>query len=396
MTKKKWDEEKLNKTLRSMPTIEDRRSKEEILERLHNDSRLAEKQPEQRASKVKWMPIIAAVAAVLLLTILVPTFLNPNEHQTAMDRAVPKSESDSTAIQNRAVQESTESADTAMVEVNSTTHYAAYETTGQLPFHLGLATDQATIVPITFLVPKEQVLQDFQTAKPSAVELYNKYANEIDEESLGFEEYHPYDANISSKNNRVVMKFRDDHSYDLSSATLEMLNLSIQSTFYGMDEVEFLSEDGSPIELDQVGIVTEPISLYSATSHQAYFRFINNDTESFLSSSFGQSFDTIEEALHAMKRKPNDLYSSVVPEAVDFSVTVDQDVVRVKFTELLDLESMSTDDAMQLIEGIILTAASFDSQVLLDNIVQKQWNDFDFTQPLQKPIGPNPIQFTNN
>ncbi|MDV6377648.1 hypothetical protein ORD22_05145 [Sporosarcina sp. GW1-11] len=397
MSKEKWDEEKIDKTLREMPTIEDRRSKEEVFQRLKNDSRLTAGQPKKRVSKGKWKPTIVAVAAVLLLTILVPTFLNHTE-QTAMDKTTSQEATESVKMEdhstigneNAANEESAESADEIMFSRVTDVHYAAYADSTQIPFRIGLATDQATIIPVTFLLPQEQVVRDLQTSEPDTVALYNAYAKKIDEETLGFTAYHPYNAEVSSENKRVVMKFPANHSYDLASATLEMLNLSIQATFYGMDEVEFLQEDGSPIEFDQVGEVAEPITLTGAAKHQAYYRFTQSNAEQLLSSNFGQSYETVEEALEAMKETPNDIYSSVVPSNIDFTVTEEQGIVHVKFTQQLDLDRLQLEDAMQLIEGILLTVASFDKQVQFSHIVQENWMNFDFTQPVKKPIGANP------
>ena len=46
---------------------------------------------------------------------------------------------------------------------------------------------------------------------------------------------------------------------------------------------------------------------------------------------------------------------------------------------------------MYMIEGMLLTAASFDKQVRFENIVQNDWQGFNFTQPLPMPIGANEL-----
>ena len=42
-----------------------------------------------------------------------------------------------------------------------------------------------------------------------------------------------------------------------------------------------------------------------------------------------------------------------------------------------------------MIEGILLTAASFDKQIQFENVVQTEWNGFNFSEPLPIPVGPN-------
>ncbi len=44
-----------------------------------------------------------------------------------------------------------------------------------------------------------------------------------------------------------------------------------------------------------------------------------------------------------------------------------------------------------MIEGILLTAASFDMEVKFENVVQTNWGGFDFTNPLPIPVGPNKL-----
>ena len=50
---------------------------------------------------------------------------------------------------------------------------------------------------------------------------------------------------------------------------------------------------------------------------------------------------------------------------------------------------MDPKKALQMIEGILLTGASFGIQMQFENVVQVDWNGFNFTQPLPIPVGPN-------
>jgi hypothetical protein len=59
----------------------------------------------------------------------------------------------------------------------------------------------------------------------------------------------------------------------------------------------------------------------------------------------------------------------------------------------LDLLSMSEIEAHQLIDGIVLTAASFDRQIQFENILQTEWNGFNLNEPLPIPVGPNVMPF---
>lgn len=396
----KWNEEDIEKRLRDMQVVEDKRSKEEVLQRLKNDSRLSEQQqPRRKFSRSKWPPVFVSLAAILLLTIIASTFL-PQSDEVSLDKAITEEATDSMDTEsNEEMQATSESSDdmsTLMKQAPAPLSYAAYpeDATDHTVFHIGLATDQATIVPVTFLLANEAMPEGLGET-PDSVALYNEYAGSLDEESLGFAEYHPYKALLSSADKTVQMKFSTDHSYDKSSATLEMLNLSVQDTFRDFDEVEFLQEDGSLMTFDQVGEVKDPIRLNGDASHQAYYKFMKSDGEIMLSTNFGKTSETVERALNDMKATPNDVYSTVIPKTIDFTVMDEKDIVQVEFTEVLDLDNLESDEAMRLIEGILLTAASFDKQVQFEKIVQDQWNRFDFTQPVEKPLGANPKYLTN-
>lgn len=396
MGNEKWNEEKLEDTLRNMPKTEDRRSKEEILQRLKNDDRVQNDRikPASKRKPPKWIPVLVAIAAVFLISILAPALFKTDQ-QASMDRAATESEKNAPDME-----ESQESAgDMSNLDIATFSrgvpaddHFAVYpaDIKDQTAFHIGLATDQAAIAPVTFLIPDWQIEEDFETDQPDALALYQRYADQLDEEALGFTEYHPYKAEISSDGKDILMKFDEDQAYDTSSATLEMLNQSVQDTFHGYDAVRFLQHDGNPMVFDQVGEAVRPVKLNGLQAGQAFYRFNQPNGEQLLSSNFGQTFKTAEEALAAMKETPNDIYESVVPNGIDFSVTEQDGLLTARFNQELDLESMEGEEAMQLIEGILLTAASFDQQVKFDQILQKDWRDFDFSAPIPKPVGANP------
>ena len=74
-----------------------------------------------------------------------------------------------------------------------------------------------------------------------------------------------------------------------------------------------------------------------------------------------------------MKNPENDIYTSVIPKDVNFTVSKIKDYV-VHFDEPLDLESLDASEASRLIEAFSLTAASFDQTIQLENVVQEKWN----------------------
>ena len=90
-----------------------------------------------------------------------------------------------------------------------------------------------------------------------------------------------------------------------------------------------------------------------------------------------------------MRNKNDDLYVPVVPENITYTVKEVAEGVIVTFDEPLDLTTMDTVRATQMIEAMMLTAASFDQQIRLDNVVQENWEGFDLKKFLPKPVGAN-------
>ena len=50
---------------------------------------------------------------------------------------------------------------------------------------------------------------------------------------------------------------------------------------------------------------------------------------------------------------------------------------------------MEPNEATRLIEAFALTAASFGTEVKLENVVQEQWEIFNFENTLPTTLGPN-------
>lgn len=381
MSKSDFTEHHLKEMLQKMPKIEDSRSKDTVLEQLKEDPRLRKK-----SANRKWGPAFVAAAAVLLLAILVPSFLQKSEETVMEQRSMQ---------QNDKVPESEETAVTMESLGDEVRHYVLYpeDTAGYTVFHLGMATEEATIVPVSYLIPQEQIVADFGTRDPHSVDLYNEYAGRIDEQALGFTEYHPIQGKVEADNDQVVIMLDREHPYDMASATLEMFQLAVRDSFYGFSEATLVHDDGSPVVFEQVGEPMEPIELLSGHSQQAYYLYTKQDGQQVLSSNFGQSYESIGEAMEAMKAEPNDVYLSVIPDSLDFAVIDQGDSVIIKFLQPLDLEAYDTNQMVQMIEGILLAGASFQKSVQFENVIQTNWNGFDFAEPLPMPIGPNPLPF---
>ncbi len=161
----------------------------------------------------------------------------------------------------------------------------------------------------------------------------------FDEEAIGFNDYHPYKGVISEDGNQVIHTLPSGHGYDMGSAAMGNYIGSLIDTFKPYNEVVFLNEDGSPVEFDQDGRVSEPLQLHSQKYN--YFKFIHDDGSVYLSTMYGgETYATVEKALENMKIEDNSFYKTVILPGVDYTVSVNGETVycgiriTVRFTKL--------------------------------------------------------------
>lgn len=404
MTHKNWNEDKIEKLLGDMPDVLDNRPMSEILAQLKADERL--NAPRRDKSK-KWMPALVAVAALLVIGLLVPSMLGQNEVSMKDQSAESKmmsGDADSAArgaqLENESITEETtdmgtmDRSSTVMAsETGAAHHFAVYsrDDIDSTLFHLGLAGDQALSIPVTFIIPNSQIEEDFGFLKPTSYDLYKKYAGRLDESALGFQEYHPYLGDITAENLLIIHQLPKGHGYDVASASMEVYLNSLQDTFYGYQEIQFKNEDGTATTFSEIGQPSTPMILKSGRTHFNYYMYEQQDGQQFLSSNFSQPQPSLDEALQQMKVKPNDVFQPVIPSTIDFVVKVDDKLTTVKFARPLDLDAMEPEKAMQMVEGMLLTAASFGEQLRFEGVVQEEWNGFNFSLPLPVPVGSNPL-----
>ncbi|WP_399632806.1 hypothetical protein [Sporosarcina sp. SG10008] len=405
MTHKDWNDNKIEKLLGDVPDISDNRPMSEILARLKQDERL--NTPHRKKSK-KWMPALVAVAALLVIGLLVPSMFGENElsmKDQSTDNKMMQSEDAEPSARGASLENESSTDEEAEMgtmdgfstkmasETGRTHHFAVYseDVIDSTLFHLGLAGDQALSIPITFIIPNSQIKKDIGFLEPTSYDLYKKYASRLDESALGFQEYHPYKGNIAAEDHVIIHQLPQGHGYDIGSGSMEVYLDSLQDTFYGYQEVRFENEDGTATMFSEVGQPSTPLILKSGRNHLNYYMFEQQDGQQFLTSNFSQPQPSLNEALQQMKVKPNDVFKPVIPSTLNFEVKADDKLTTIKFTQPLDLDAMEPEKAMQMVEGMLLTAADFGEQLQFENVVQEEWNGFNFSQPLPVPVGSNPL-----
>lgn len=395
MNHEDWNDKRIEELLSKIPKIHDTRSKEEVFERLKKDG-IFEEEPPEKKKHHKIIPWMIAACAVVFIAILLPLLIkNPATDETTQPEGAsntPQNQEMKTFDYNqKGQQEQLDSSITTMADLKTAVYPEELE--GNTLFRIGLASDDADSIPVTILIPNTQILRDFGKSDPTQVELYNVYASRLNERLLGFMEYHPYAGEISERGDTVVHKLPENHPYDTASATLSTYYASLIDTFTDYRKIEFVDENNQPLIFKEVG-EEYPLQMGPETRQYAYFKYVQNDGSEFLAPNFRETFPTVEQAMEALKTSTNDIYRSVILPNADYSAVESNGVVRVTFSNPLDLSNYNQVEAMQMIEGMLLTAAGFGKSVQFENIVQSDWQGFDFRKPLPIPAGPNKLPYT--
>lgn len=377
MDQNRWNEEKIENLLSNVPEIHDTRSKNEVFLRLKQEG-LFDEAPIPTKKKVHWLPYLISTCAVIICIILLPSLLKNLKENTTEN--VLSTASDKSVEEKPEIQQS--STKTLVYEEDLQTNVL---------FSIGLVSPDADSVPVSILIPKDKIQQDFGKLNPSNLELYEKYASQLDEVALGFEEYHPYVGSLKEEGKIIIHTLPAKQNYDMASASLMAYEASLIDTFPNYEEIEFIDEAGNPYIFNEIG-VSKTLKVKDELTQYNYFLYQLPNGNEYLIPNFRMAYPSVEEAINAMKEETNDIYKSVILEGVDYTCRDEGATAIVKFSSQVDLTNYDQAKAMKMIEGILLTASEFNKQVKFENIKQTNWEGLNFTEPLPIPVGPNKIE----
>ena len=257
-------------------------------------------------------------------------------------------------------------------------------------FQVGLVSDE-NVIPVTFFIPAERILADFSEGEPDAVQLYNEYAAAIPEEKLGFDHYHPYKGEIINDEGVVIHQVPEDISYNQTPATENVYISSFQATFGNSPEHHLVEAQTN------LATFNESTELSTGKSPAVYYKYVTSTQQVFLVPRYGDLDSySVEKALLGMKEPHNDRLELLVPEHVKYDVRVENEIAIISFKEPLDLSQMNHEDAVAMVEGFILTAHHFQSEVKLENVVQQSLGKYNLAMVLPEPAVVNPLNFNAN
>ncbi|MEO4053266.1 hypothetical protein [Solibacillus sp. CAU 1738] len=403
MNDNKWNEQDIESLLKQAPKIHDNRSKEDVFARLQADG-VFDEEPLKKSRKKSSIYIGGITAAILACAIGIPLLNSNNEvEEQSADMASYSTEESSVGnrardVENDASHENN-AADNAMTMranvMPSTSAIYANELVDNTLFTIGLLGDDTESIPAAILIPNEKILEDFGKENPTQVEMYNYYAPLLDEEGFAFNDYHPYKGEIIERGNTVVHILPEGHGYDVASGTMAQYTGSLIDTFKNYEKIKYEQQDGNPVTFSEAG---EPSKLVKVEERLKFNYYLFNQRGiNYLVPQIRSSFVDAKTAIEAMPDHLNDVFQSAIIDGINYEVE-ENETVHVTFTEPLDLASYDTERVLHMIEAILLTAANFNKQVVFENIVQTEWQGFNFNKPLPMPIAANevPIEIIRN
>ncbi|TDL34703.1 hypothetical protein E2R51_03005 [Jeotgalibacillus sp. S-D1] len=428
MSGSKWRDQDIEELLKKMPPIKNTQSPTEMYTRIQRASASNAK----RTQRI--LPIAAGIAAIFLLAILIPSFLinnesvnisssddageietvehsdggneesklfgsegNESEGNSADSQATDTEEENSGKIEEGASQNITSqdgevdrksepqneskqdhpkmepaSRQIALNEEQGTSLYPS-ELEGNAYFSAAFITPEQDIIPMTFILPEENTGQ-------SMVDLYNEWAGTIDETSLGFIDYHPFNDGIEETEDIITGWVNDSDQYKDASA--DIMAEFLRQTFGndGYREFQLLNRDGSK------ALNGEEEAIQLANDRKGYFLYENEGNSFFVESL--KSYGSLNEALKMMQTsKPNERFSYALPPELELTAVENENELTI--TSDGTINQYSDSEQQQIIEAILLTAKSFSYQTVQFQNEPSETGGFDLSKPVEVPIGPN-------
>ncbi len=402
MKKSEWSDNQLEELLQHLPKVKDKQDPDELFRKI--SSRIQVEQIRDSGNR-KWiLPSVAAVAALFIILIIGPTFLNKSggnlKESASFDTAASEkqefatesaSENDKMAkagiVEEPADDQEQDPMSTTM-EMPNTSNIVHDVGEGQTLVTIGIMDSMAqNVVPLSFLSTdmtktKLEVLQDVIQNLPAS----DLGLDPTKLDGLRFEEVDM---------EKVLITIPSDYTIESSSAQIGAFFFPIIETFrwMGYKVVELRTEEGEQAFIDPVGPV-EPIDL-STETQKGYYIYTTENGHTYLVPSRDSSA-TFEEALSKMRDRiiEYELKPSI-PIEYEYTANSGTDVT-VAFTNE-EFSDQNDPKYRLMIEAILLTAKEFGFKTVTFINTPEQIGGINLIEngkpkPVNVPIAPNPIE----
>ncbi|WP_026694785.1 GerMN domain-containing protein [Peribacillus kribbensis] len=424
MRRSNYSEQEIEELLRNLPSVTDTRPKADI----YQNMQLA---ADKRRSPIRWIPIAACAAVIVLFSILAASFrmnLNSEHKVKVKDRnAVYQSNSEwdkkagSTVKPENAGKKETEketgstppaAEDKKQEEAPAPSDDKAETIEGKpgteenkvlnapLKSSLAFSKEGESHSYITISVPDPN-LQYFiplsfdtdKTDKQGQLEAVEEKMKSMNEESYGLSNYYPLNLGFSLGNEEgtVNVDFADKSSYN-NSYESGLLN-ALEDTFryLGYTKITFSTEGKPGIELSDTGAMQEAQLLPPKRSFLIYQS--SPEHPKFIVPNVNSSAETIQDALKEMQNfEANNSAAASIPSDWKIETAAERDGVLVVTFSPGTLMA-ENENALLAIEAILLTAKDFGLKaVKFENAPLEKLGRYDLTKEIEVPSAPNVVE----
>lgn len=400
---KDFDEEQLEKLLKSLPKVKDHQNADELFERI--TSRIAlEDEEEETVQEIKTtkkksyiIPVIASIAAVSLLALILPSFFHNNglEHGAMDSTSEESAKSNQIGTEEHITENSIaeEPKQSMVAEDNQMSMMAELPShvVHQIPKGSTLVTAAIPDGNIQFVVPLSIVTFN---EKPLISQLNDL---ELNGEQWGLGSFMLENVRFSLNDqdpNSIIIDLPIDHKFNDGSASEKMFLQSVTETvrYLGFKKIEFTVEGKPGVELGNYGLIKE---LNITEANEKYYLVYKHETKSFLIP-IKASTNSIEEAINEMYtgKDIEELEPPLLGEISidDIESSDESGLLTINFTNETTLPQ--TEEAVLMVEAILLTAKEFGFEQVQFNFTGiPTLGDYNFLSPIDVPAAPNPIEF---
>ncbi|PLS16389.1 hypothetical protein CVD28_18155 [Bacillus sp. M6-12] len=420
MTRSQWSDQEIETLFKKLPKVNDNRNPEEIYQQISR--KVIRKKP-----AVKWIPAFAAVAALIVFTVLSSSLLqfNHSEQSKADKSTTEKAASESAGAGKKEDQQSDitkqesndqdqqlpdnedtpieEAAEAPMDKEGQTEmltekqtkqlQTAALKTTsvypGDLAEHsvltIGIPDQQLNYyIPVSYIVNK--------TDHQGKLESLKQKMADVMEENFGLSDFYPLNVELTAgkEQGAVNINFTGGNTSAFGDNEAFFIN-ALSETFRYDDEISKLtfSTDGKPgAEFSHMG-PTQEEKINKIPMRAILLHKLNPESSALFVPSYN-SYETIEAAFEEMKK---------LNEGASVSASVDQAINVAEFkasgeklavTFAKDTMIEESESHLRSIEAILLLAREFGyKKVQFVNSNIQTLGNLDLSQEIMVPVAPN-------
>jgi len=384
----KWSDEKIEQHLKSLPSIKDRRSKQELY--LKIQARVQYKENKEKRLPTWSLPALATACALVLFGIFAPDLVN-NGGQKQQDKV---------AVDNAG--KSSNGMDAASTEAHKGATFKATPVAYHGPIQessldsggvdqdwvtVGYLDEQAQLViPVSFVTQSDYYLNKV-----------NEQLNKFEPKAAGLSGSPLQGATITEEEETVIIDFPAGAIQEAEESLLKPL---ISLTFANEDQkakVEFRTDGKRGYEFPRFGLIEEMDLDVPASPH---FRYDAPTTDTFIVSLFSTGHEAaalpkeLDDALDVMDEEQEQGLKPFLPKDLQLEVKkTGKHSVEIKFPDSFKLVSENVEHLM-MIDAILLTAKSYDfNSVKFSNTGIDMIGPYDLTKPIEGITGQNVFHY---